>query len=502
MSDEINEKSIGDIIQYYDDKADDFAAPETDEPDEEEQEKAGEAPQNEKEQELPEPEREDAEAEQETEEEPDTGEDAEEYGTEDGYYTDEYDEFYDAFDDEEDYKISTKTLTVTAVVIVAVVAIAALFSFSGDDGVVGRYKQNVIKNVGNIVQSMGIGGGKAEESPETDAQGAQTIEYGTQIRGSSTVPIENASAQFAKYKNGIICAGTNNMKFIDSSGAVAWETNTVIVNPLIRTGGNYILLTEKNGTRMCLYSESENIYDITIEDKIINCSVSSNGDVAAVTEKTGYKGAVEVFNKEGIQIFSWASGGDNIICADISPKSRRVAAALLNTDDRAKSTLKIFDIKETDAIASTVFEDTILFDVRFSGNTLNAFGDNSMIGMNSNGKLLFDKRFDEADFVHYLSDGEGTNMLVFDSANMPVINLYTKRGKLKEQIVAETLPEVIGIHNGYIAYNSGRTVIAGRAGGKNMTRFNADLDIKKLFLVSEKTFMIVYSNSVETVTME
>ena len=496
MSDEINEKSIDDIIQYYDDKADDFAAPETDEPDEDETEKTGEAPKNEKEAEKPEPE-------QETEEEPDTNEDAEEYGTEDGYYTDEYDEFYDAFDDEEDYKISTKTLTVTAVVVVAAVALAALFSFSGDNGVVGRYKQNVIKNVGNIVQSMGIGGGKSEKPPETDAQGAQAIEYGTQIRSSNTVPIENAAAaQFAKYKNGIICASANNMKFIDSSGAIAWETNTVIVNPLLRTGGGYILLTEKNGARMCLYSESENIYDITIEDKIINCSVSSNGDVAAVTDKTGYKGAVEVFNKEGIQIFSWVSGGDNIICADISPKSRRVAAALLNTDDQAKSTLKIFDIKETDAIASTVFEDTILFDVRFSDNTLNAFGDNSMIGISSNGKLLFDKRFDEADFVHYLSDGEGTNMLVFDSANTPVINLYSKRGKLKDQLIAETLPEVIGVHNGYIAYNSGRTIITGRADGKNMARFNADLDIKKLFLISEKTFMIVYSNSVETVTME
>ncbi len=414
-------------------------------------------------------------------------------------YSDDYDDIDDDIDDE--YRISTKTLTVIAVIVV-LIALAGVLSFV-DGGIVGQYKANAVKNISSIAYKLGIGSGSNEVSETNSADGENVnIEYGTDVKYIQSVPVDNAgAAQFKKYKDGLLCATANNIMFIDSLGNIAWESDTVIVNPILKTGGNYILLIEKNGKRMCLYNETENIYDITVDDKILNCSVSANGDVVAVTDKAGYKGAVTVYNRSGDQIFSWSSGSDNVISADISAKSRRVAATLLNSDGQAKSSVKVFDIKKADALRTIIFEDTILFDVKFSGDTANVFGDNSMVGISSGGKLLFDKRFDGARLIHYSSD-DGNHMMLFESANMPLINVYNRKGRLKDQFTAEAMPDVIDVCEDYVAYNSGRTIISGRADTKDMTRFNADLDIKHLFLVDEKTFMIVYSNSVEIVTME
>lgn len=498
MDDEMNNKSIDDMVTYYDETQNDGAGaePEPEETPEEENELYDEN---------------DGEAEYETdgEQEYETDDDLENETDGEPEYYDDYDEYgdydedddYDDIDDEDEYKISTKTLTVIAVIVVAI-AIAGVMSFV-DGGIVGQYKANVVRNVSRIAYKLGIGSDTPETS-ETDSQDVQTVdvEYGTNVKYIQSVPTDNAgAARFRKYKDGLLCAAANSMKYIGSTGSVLWDCTTVIVNPVLKVGGNYILLTEKNGTRMCLYNETENIYDITVDEKILNCSVSANGDVVAVTEKAGYKGAVTVYNRNGEQIFSWSSGSDNVISADISAKSRRVAATLLNSDGQAKSSVKIFDIKEKDAIRTIIFEDTILFDVIFSGDTANVFGDNSLVGISSGGKLLFDKRFDGARLMHYSSDN-GSHALLFESSNMPVINVYNRKGRLKEQLTAEAMPDVIDICGDYIVYNSGRTIISGRADLKDMTRFNADLDIKHLFLVNEKTFMIVYSNSVEIVTME
>ncbi len=523
MDDEKIEKSIDDIIQYGDESEDDFDI-EPEEP--KEQTDNAEASEEEAEEPAAEPDEqtEEGEGAEEPAEESEPEEKTSEEGGEYEFYDDgdeyidyEYDELDEDFeDDEEEYRISTKALTIIAVIMAVIVLFGAL-SFV-NIGFVGEYKKNFARNISVLADKMGIslGGGELQAEPEaaqpkeagavtvTENGEAATAEgYDTEIASSQIIPVENAvSAQFAKYKNGVVCASPNKMMFIDGTGTAAWECDTVVVNPVLKTGGDYILLTEKNGTRMCLYNGNENIYDINADDKLINCCVSSNGDVAAVTDKAGYKGAVTVFNKSGAQIFSWASGSDNVICADISAKSRRVAAALLNTDGQAKSSIKIFDIKETEALMTTTFEDSIIFDVRFAGDTLNAFGDNSMIGMTSSGRLLYDMRFTGSDFVHYSTDGDGNYVLLLENANIPVINLYNKKGKLKEQFSTDALPDVIDIYGNNIVYNSGRTIVSGRADGKNMTRFNADMDVRKLFLTDEKTFIIVYSGSVETVTMK
>lgn len=403
----------------------------------------------------------------------------------------------DEEDEEKEKKRNKKSkrriITGTLILMVIVVLLVTV-----DTGFIGAYKRNVSKNVTIILNFFGIDVHKSDTRVNSNSKNTQ--KYKTSVKNTVTVPMEMAGqSEFIGFKGNIVSAHTNYMSLIGSDGSTIWENTTTIVNPILKTAGNYLLLAEKGGRKICLYNDSKLIYEIDTEDNILNCSVSSNGDVIAVTDKASYKGAAVVFNREGKQIFAWSSGSDNIISADISPTSRRVAVSLLNTDDKVRSTVQLFNINEEKSYAQVIFEDTIIFDTKFNGDTLSVFGDNCIAGIYAQGELIYDKRFDDVEFVHYGTDEEGNKILLFDNTNIPLINIYNRNAALKYQLSPEELPDFVDIWGKYIVYNSGRNIIYGRAGKSRLEKYTASMDIKELMLIDDNTLVIVYSNNIEIV---
>lgn len=395
---------------------------------------------------------------------------------------------------EDKKKKKTKRHIITGALILMIIVVLLV---TVDTGFIGAYKRNVSKNVTTIFHFLGI---DIHRSETTKSNSKNTQKYRTSVKNTVTVPMETAGRSvFVGFKGNIVSAYTNYMSLIGSDGSTIWENTTTIVNPILKTAGNYLLLAEKGGRKICLYNDSKLIYEIDTEDNILNCSISSNGDVIAVTERASYKGAAVVFNREGKQIFAWASGSDNIISADISPTSRRVAVSLLNTDDKVRSAVQLFDINEKESYAQVIFEDTIIFNIEFNGDELSVFGDNCIAGIHAQGGLSYDKRFDDVEFVHYGTDEEGNKILLFDNTNIPLINVYNRGATLKHQLSPEELPDFVDIWGKYIVYNSGRSIIYGKAGKSRLEKYTASMDIKELMLIDNNTLVIVYSNNIEIV---
>lgn len=396
------------------------------------------------------------------------------------------------------------TFTKKQIIIIAVVTLVLMVTVfllvTVDTGFIGSYKHNFMKNAATVLSNLGID--ISSDDTKTDGTIKGVSQYNAPLDKSVTVPVEKAGESvFAVYNDGLIFANANYMRLIDSNGNTVWETNTLIVDPIIKSAGHYILLAENGGTKLCLYYDSKLIYTADTEDSIVMCDLSSNGDILAVTDKASFKGGLVVFNKEGNQIFSWASGSDSIISAHISASSRRIAVSLLNTDSQVKSTVQFFDINEEESYAQIIFEDTILFDLRFIGDTVHAFGDNCIAGLTSGGGILYDKRFDNAEFTHYSIDENGNKILVFDASNIPLINIYGSGDTLRHQISSDEIPDFADIYDNYIVFNSGRDILYGKIGGKQMAKFTASMDIREMMLMDKNTVAVVYSNSIELVRM-
>lgn len=424
--------------------------------------------------------------------------------TEDDYSKEQ--DFYDTFDeiDDTDYSEyddvvfeSDKKNTRHGIIIGVIIGIIAVIAFVMiDSGIIGNYKANFSNNFSKVFKNF-----KSDNTPIQETKEEETEQYNTEFESNVTVTFEEANkTEFVPYHDGVICAKMNYMSFIDETGTVQWEIETAIVDPILKAEGNYILLAENGRNKICLYNDKNLVYDIDDPDMIAAGELSANGDVVVVTSKASYKGGISVYNKNGEQIYSWASGSDAVICADISQSSRRVAVALLNTETTVKSSVHLFNLNEKESYSKTDIENSVIFDIRFVGDIANCFGDNRITGISDSGKIVYDNTFEGMQLTHSSIDEKGNKLLSVDNQNIPVINRYSKKGTLKESITLNGVTDFIDINDKDIIYNIGRDIYWGRINSNNMSKYTAAMDIKDLIILSDKSFVIVYSNSLEFVT--
>lgn len=177
----------------------------------------------------------------------------------------------DEEDEEKEKKRNKKSkrriITGTLILMVIVVLLVTV-----DTGFIGAYKRNVSKNVTIILNFFGIDVHRSDTSVNSNSKNTQ--KYKTSVKNTVTVPMEMAGqSEFIGFKGNIVSAHTNYMSLIGSDGSTIWENTTTIVNPILKTAGNYLLLAEKGGRKICLYNDSKLIYEIDTEDNILNCSV-------------------------------------------------------------------------------------------------------------------------------------------------------------------------------------------------------------------------------------
>lgn len=469
-----------------------------------------------------------------------TGYDEAEYYDDDEYYDDEdYDDAY--YDDDEGYSESNyrrprkgvwyalKPLWIT--MIISAVAVLGVQFYMTDTGVIGAYKRNFEYNMNVLLDMFGIDFDSDITAPVTGddlADGSQSSaaepladeassgvqysnegidnvreeapsQYKTAKAETVTLPFEEAgSSAFSAFDNGVVCAKSNYVCYINASGQKKWELNTSVQDPLLSTSGKYIAIASEKGNKLSLYKEDKLQYDIDIQNKIISCDVSSVGDVVLVTEKAAYKGAVTVINKRGEEIFSWSSGVNYITDASIL-KTRVVAVSLVNVDTEVNSYIMMFDVKSSDPFAGVELQNTLIFNVFNNGKNIYGSGDNSISAINQYGDMSYDKRFDDVYLTHTANDENGNRLLSFTQNNIPVLNMYDKRGELTSTLAIENVPDFIDIYGSTIIYNNRRDIICGKETDEIKTCYTAPMEINDLILLNSKTYMIIYANSLEIV---
>lgn len=375
-----------------------------------------------------------------------------------------------------------------------------------DTGIIGQYKKNVASNIRIISNNLGLSDiFSSSDFSEVDVNITETpvnlALKSTLTQNSSMYPFENASlSKIILGNRGVVIAKSNYLAIFDKNGKALWETQTSVIEPILRTEGEYILLAEKGGNKICLYQDENLLFAEDDPNEILTAELSANGDIALVTKKEFYKNAVSVYNKNGEQIFSWSSGTDTIINADISSSTRRIAVSLINTEERIKSYVCLFDINKTEAYHNVQFTESIVFKTKFIGETLNLTADNRLTGLKVNGDVLWDEVYNDSELVLSATDKNGEKLAVIDKNNIPELAIYSKKGDKKESITLDILPDYADIKENNVLYNSERVVVFGKP--DKLNRYIASMDIKGLKIIDNSSFVIIYNNSLEFVHAE
>ena len=316
---------------------------------------------------------------------------------------------------------------------------------------------------------------------------------------NENVPVALSGAsnyKFANLGDRMVCVSETMYRGYDGKGELLWEEVIQMQNPQITVRGAYVLVNETGAKKLQLYKGKNKIFEAECQENIISADLSKNGDVVAVTEKKYYKGEVVVFNKKGEMIFGWNSGSYNILDVAISPK-RKVAVSLLNTDTGADSYVTCLDVNGKEKYKTDIFKNSIIFDVEFNGEKLNAIADDRCIGISAKGKTSWEHSYDGKTLANYDFAVNGSKLLLLESGGVGEIVVVSAGGKKYEPIKTGTMPESVNIKSDYIAYNNGRDVVVTNFRGKGVTRASCGADIKQIHAIEKGKIFCVYSSSVQ-----
>lgn len=305
------------------------------------------------------------------------------------------------------------------------------------------------------------------------------------------------AAAYAVYNSKLLCAIDTTLTCYNSDGSESWKNDVQISSPILKTSGNYILLAEKDSYKIYLFRGKQKLWEIKSEHPIISADVSKNGDVTVISDKPHSKGIISVYNRKGKTIFQWTSGKYEVLDADISPSSRHLAVSMLNTENGADTKLSFFNLKEAESFNSADITDSIVFDIEFCGETLNAIADNKIIGLDADGNIQWTKEFNEKILHRYNIENTGYKVCVFDNSNVSEINVISSHGNNKSNFESQAFPDNICISNGYLLYSNDRTLVFSSLSGKNQKKYNCTRDIYKIFILDGNNLLVVYNSSLE-----
>lgn len=376
------------------------------------------------------------------------------------------------------------------VVIALFIGVVIVFSMI-ETGPVGTFKKNAGECINEVLEVFNLPG--IFGNGNIDSRISNTFD-----QESKMVPFENAAtSEIQNSRQGLIVAKSNHISLFDKKGRVLWESQTSVVNPILKAEGNYIVLAEKGGRRVCLFRDRELVFSVDAENDILNAELSSSGDVALVTKKEFYKNAICVYNKNGEQVFAWNSGADTIVSADISSSSRTIAASLVNTEERMKSYVMIFDINQKEANQNIEFTESVIFDTEFVGETLNVTGDNRITGLSISGDVEWNQLYIDDILNLTVCDADGNRVVVSENNNIPKLVTYSGNGKEKKNVDLEIIPDCVDISDNIIVFNSERVVVFGNP--SKLEKYITSMDIQNLKVTGKESFVVVYNNSLEFV---
>ncbi|MDO5480007.1 MAG: DUF5711 family protein [Clostridia bacterium] len=317
------------------------------------------------------------------------------------------------------------------------------------------------------------------------------------VNDGKHIPLENAAnGKYKRFQKGILSATDTTLTLYDQDGNSEWSEKIQIASPILEVAGEHIIVYEQNGKVLTVYNKNQHKYSKTISGNIKTASISESGDVAVVFEREGYKGSVIVYNKEGQEVYLWNSGKFRIIDADISP-SRRLAVTLLNTNNTLEAKIYYFDLAKSGPESTISIDDTVVFDIDFDGDVLNAYCDNKVIATDIKGDIKWNYDFGGRNITRYIMTEKGEKVISFDNHNVSEITMISRTGDEKNTIKTDILPDCLDCYDDRILFNSGRTLVVCNQSGEIVARYTASRDVKSAYLMSSKKIFIVYTTGIE-----
>lgn len=277
---------------------------------------------------------------------------------------------------------------------------------------------------------------------------------------------DSAESHYISYNNNLLKYSADGIFYTGFDGTLIWNYTYDMTNPCVDISGDYIVVYDKKGTEVDIFSSKGFIKSIGTTTPVVEAKVASQGSVALLLQENSVS-YIQMYDKKGSLLVAGEIHPENKgfpVSMALSSDATRLLLSVINVDDgEVSSELIFYDFtsagkKEQDNIAATYqYIGTLIPKVDFvKNNKAIAFADSKIIIFNNNFKASVAKDIsvnEEMKSIFYndshfgyicekaLETGEVVNEL-------NVYNLYGFKNVSKE--VDNSYEEVSILENDYI----------------------------------------------------
>jgi len=233
---------------------------------------------------------------------------------------------------------------------------------------------------------------------------------------------------FAMYQDGIAILSSTGLSVLDGSGDERLLVPAKYSKPVIKAEGKYLVGYDVGGTRWIYIDDYKILKNELSESTILNAEINAKGWAVIVTQRIGSKATCTVYNNALERVYEWISPERYITCTDLSDDCKSAAVGGLRQENaKIVSTVILLRLDSETPYAQVDIEDVVILDMKYlSDGSLAVLTENSVMVIDSNGKLRGKFEFDSELLAEYDFDGADFLLLRLqksDSAEISDVHL-------------------------------------------------------------------------------
>lgn len=196
--------------------------------------------------------------------------------------------------------------------------------------------------------------------------------------------------RFASLNSSLAVLSMTQLRLYDSEGQLLLSESVKMDQPALSVGKNLAIAYDVGDTDYIVFNEEEILLygENDAEMPLISADINEDDFLSMVVGKSGYKGAVNVYDSDLDLIFEFNSSSRFLSDGAVFGGGKRVAAVALEQENATfVSTVLIYKTNATEEEAACKIADGLVLDLAASGDTLAAVTDRSLVFISDNGSV-------------------------------------------------------------------------------------------------------------------
>lgn len=231
--------------------------------------------------------------------------------------------------------------------------------------------------------------------------------------------IGGTGSSFTQLGDDLLVSSESGVRLYSPAGAAYVDQPTTLDHPFVSTGGNAALVYDAGGSDLFVYRDREQVFSYTASGghSILYASLSAQGQLVLVTQASGLKGEVTVYDTAFEPLYGLKISSRFVTGAELSPDGKTLALATSGqTGGVYDSQIDFYSFPRAaeDTKPDTVCSlgnNTILA-LNWASEPLRVLGENALAFVDSHGTLVGTYSYDRRVLKGFSLDGDSCALLL------------------------------------------------------------------------------------------